>query len=382
MRILIWSTAPWVKTGYGKNCRYLAKALSKNYEVDILATYGIHGGTISVGDGIRVFPSNNNFWNMGEWLNWWIKKAKIDLVIQHFDLWVVQPGFIENNKIETPIVTYMPVDCIPLPHKTIEASKGSADNVAMTHFTQESFLSGGLKSTTVIPHTVDRSIYFPEDKAKAKKALGLEPSLFIIGCVGTNKGPRKNIPGQLLAFKAFLKNNPDSRFYLHSYLAANSLNPEGYDLYQLIADMGLEEHVIYTDQVEYFAGLEEETMRTLYSAFDVLTECSFGEGFGIPIIEAQACGTPVVGTGFSAIPEVIGAGGISVEIAEMMMWQRLNAFHGVPKTQKITEAYQEIRDNHEKYINLALINAGKYDFSIWESDWNDYVEGKKWLGTK
>jgi glycosyltransferase involved in cell wall biosynthesis len=46
----------------------------------------------------------------------------------------------------------------------------------------------------------------------------------------------------------------------------------------------------------------------IYSAFDVLASPSYGEGFGVPIIEAQACGVPVIVNNWTAMPELCGAG--------------------------------------------------------------------------
>ena len=55
-----------------------------------------------------------------------------------------------------------------------------------------------------------------------------------------------------------------------------------------------------------FAPLDEPTMARIFSSFDVLLNCSAGEGFGVPIIEAAACGVPSIVTDFSAMPEVAG----------------------------------------------------------------------------
>jgi glycosyltransferase involved in cell wall biosynthesis len=48
-----------------------------------------------------------------------------------------------------------------------------------------------------------------------------------------------------------------------------------------------------------------ERMASWYNALDVLLAASMGEGFGIPIVEAMACGTPVIGTRCSTMPELI-----------------------------------------------------------------------------
>jgi glycosyltransferase involved in cell wall biosynthesis len=51
----------------------------------------------------------------------------------------------------------------------------------------------------------------------------------------------------------------------------------------------------------------DEDMAAIYSALDVLLATSGGEGFGLPVIEAQACGAPVIVTNCTAQPELVGA---------------------------------------------------------------------------
>lgn len=57
----------------------------------------------------------------------------------------------------------------------------------------------------------------------------------------------------------------------------------------------------------------DEDMPALYSAADLFVFPSLYEGFGIPVIEAQACGTPVLASSGSALPEVGGDGAVYVE---------------------------------------------------------------------
>jgi glycosyltransferase involved in cell wall biosynthesis len=55
-------------------------------------------------------------------------------------------------------------------------------------------------------------------------------------------------------------------------------------------------------------GYGDGVMAGIYSAMDVLSSVTMGEGFGVPIIEAQACGTPVIVGGWTAMPELVGPG--------------------------------------------------------------------------
>jgi len=73
-----------------------------------------------------------------------------------------------------------------------------------------------------------------------------------------------------------------------------------------IDDAGLSGHVVYTER------LTDETLADLYSAADLLLFPSFGEGFGLPIVEAMHSGTPVIAGDNTAMPEVSGGAGLLV----------------------------------------------------------------------
>lgn len=64
----------------------------------------------------------------------------------------------------------------------------------------------------------------------------------------------------------------------------------------------------------------DEHLVWLYNAADVFLYPSFYEGFGLPPLEAMACGTPVVASNGGALPEVVGSGGILLPPNEPGMW--------------------------------------------------------------
>lgn len=75
---------------------------------------------------------------------------------------------------------------------------------------------------------------------------------------------------------------------------------------------------ILTGLHDTFRGLSDTDLNTLYNAADLLVSPTMAEGFGLTLLEALACGVPVVATDYSAIPEVVGPGGIVVPYTSLI----------------------------------------------------------------
>jgi glycosyltransferase involved in cell wall biosynthesis len=80
----------------------------------------------------------------------------------------------------------------------------------------------------------------------------------------------------------------------------------GKDVLRLVDTLGLYEKVIFTD---YVAG---EDLHALYAGAHLFAFPSLYEGFGLPVLEAMSCGTPVLVSKSGALPEVIGEAGLAV----------------------------------------------------------------------
>ena len=101
----------------------------------------------------------------------------------------------------------------------------------------------------------------------------------------------------------------DAVLWMHAYNQPNI----GWD-FNLHRDMyNLGDKIIFTTKLTQDDGLKVAEMANLYNMFDVFTSLSGGEGFGIPLIEAQACGVPVVYTNYSGQAEICVEGGLPVD---------------------------------------------------------------------
>ncbi len=69
----------------------------------------------------------------------------------------------------------------------------------------------------------------------------------------------------------------------------------------------------HSKDIRFIGYVPDEDMPALYSAADLFVFPSLYEGFGIPVLEAQACGTPVLTSNSSALPEVGGEGAVFVD---------------------------------------------------------------------
>ena len=128
---------------------------------------------------------------------------------------------------------------------------------------------------------------------------GLEPHFLL--CVGTLE-PRKNLPGLLQAH----------RLLLNAKVTTEPLvlvGGKGW-LYDEIFERVKVLHL--TERVRFLHDVLDADLPGLYNAASVLVTPSFYEGFGLPALEAMACGTPVVVTERASLPEVVGDAGLLV----------------------------------------------------------------------
>jgi glycosyltransferase involved in cell wall biosynthesis len=140
------------------------------------------------------------------------------------------------------------------------------------------------------------------DAVRARYGLGERFILYL----GAND-LRKNLNRLIRAYAAL----PPALRDTHQLVVAGRQWPHDHPLYPdprlVVAELGLQDRVVFT------GGVPEEEKAALLSAATVFAFPSLYEGFGLPVLEAMACGTPVLTANTSSLPEVAGDAAMMVD---------------------------------------------------------------------
>jgi glycosyltransferase involved in cell wall biosynthesis len=171
-----------------------------------------------------------------------------------------------------------------------------------TAFDLQQRLNAPAQKLRVIPLGVDEAYFLPTAPpaiADARCRYGLaEPFVLFVG----DRRPHKNLEGTLRAFDLFHRRAPGDY-----HLAIVGRPYPGYNQPEAIAEaLGL------GGRVHFFAHAPESDLPLLYQTADALILLSRYEGFGLPVLEAMACGTPVVISNVTSLPEVAGEAAMQV----------------------------------------------------------------------
>jgi glycosyltransferase involved in cell wall biosynthesis len=186
-----------------------------------------------------------------------------------------------------------------------------------------------------------------------------------VGMVAANKGnpSRKAFCENIAAFKALHDKHPDALLYLHTMKGSNG--GQVVNLPEYIKSLGLVEgkDVIFCDQYMQAIGFADEYMAALYNALDVHLLVSMGEGFGIPIVEAQAAGCPVIVGDWTAMSELCFSGWKVSKKEAHPFYTPLASYQWIPNVEAIADRLESAyrMAGNEDYRKRARDGALAYD---------------------
>lgn len=330
---MVISNAPFCQSGYGVQTNLFTRLMQDaGHDVTIFGTFGHRGAVVKSG-GIDVLPASLDQYGQ-DMLPAHIRHYKPDVALLLYDLWVYDDALLP------PITAWSPVDSDPIAPMVAAKYKRVKHAWAMSRFAEQQLKQIGVESHYV-PHGVDTRVYTPADRAGARKVWDTGEGTFLAVMVAANKGypSRKSLDRVLKAWGRFVQRHPDAVLYLHTR-ASNA--HDGIDLIQCAQFYGVSDRNLrFPDPYHFERGdYGPERMNALFNAADVLLAPSMGEGFGIPVIEAQSAGCPVIVSDFTAQSELAGPGYKVAIDDDDKVYTYYNTEWALPRPSRIEEALE------------------------------------------
>lgn len=225
----------------------------------------------------------------------WLTPGRVVATI-HDLKYLVRPDFFPRaGRLRRLVIRAMMGYTVSHAAQVITPSQSTANDLIR-------YLNAPAEKLRVIPLGVDEGYFAtakPESLAATRHGYGLEqPFILFVG----ERRPHKNLEGLLRAFDLFHRRiSPAHLLVIVGKPYNDYAQPE-----MMVKALGLEKCV------RFFDDLPDADLLAMYRAADAFVLLSYYEGFGLPVIEAMACGTPVVTSNVTSLPEVAGEAGLQV----------------------------------------------------------------------
>lgn len=363
-RRLLWigdsPTTAW--TGFGRAAFNIIKELQSRFDVHVIGTTHDGGPYDRTTMPYDIYPISKGVAEV-------LRIVQPDVVLAQHDPWHVQNWLRESGKI--PVVAIMPIDG---KNCRCDYLNELAMAVWWTKWSeQEARIGGYTGPSCVVPLGVDLDIFKPTDKQVARTTIGLPQEVhdkFIVGCVARNQ-PRKRLDLVVRHFAEWVKSRGIGDAYL--YIQTAPTGEAAYDIASLMRYEKLESRMLLVTPALY-RTLPETTQAGVYNSLDVYFTTTQGEGWGLPVMEAMACGVPCVVPEWSALADwardaavFSPCGDIAGTINSFapMSGAKIAVLGGVPNKADNVAALDSLYRDADFYGNvrarsLALVNRSEF----------------------
>jgi glycosyltransferase involved in cell wall biosynthesis len=332
MRIGIdYTAAVRQRAGIGRYTRNLIRALS---EIPAGNEYTLFiAGGWREGDGLGVWPANFRIRSVpisDRWVHILWQRLRLPVPVQaitgRLDLFH-SPDFVLPPTGSTPAVLtvhdlsflrvpqfFVPGFCEYLEGAVSRAVRRAQHILADSHSTRQDLIElmnvDPERVTVLYPGVEPRFQPLAEIEALESVRARYElPQRFILGL--STLQPRKNFAGLIEGFSRLLSTGSDEpRIAAVKLVIAGG---KGWMYEEILAQV---ERSGLGDRVHFAGFVADDDLPALYNLAEIFAFPTWYEGFGLPALEAMACGTPVVTASNSSLPEVVGEAGLMVDAAD------------------------------------------------------------------
>jgi glycosyltransferase involved in cell wall biosynthesis len=297
MKIIYTSDSPTIATGYGRVSKMLCQSFHDAGHSVTFVGWGYGGEEHSF--PYKIIPCDTTRDRFGEdIIANLIRDEKPDILFTLGDPWMTEYISSLEERSAVTTISYFPIDGYPIPKEWHNWIKNIDVPVVFSKFAQNLVFKEVGRQARLIYHGVDTKLFKPLDKNQIKKEHDAE-NMFVVGTVARNQ-PRKNLPALIKAFSIFAEKKDDVALYMHSQII-----DVGWDIGDLVKRFGIEDKAYTTPNLSALRGVSDEELVKIYNLFDIFVLPTMAEGFGLPILEAQSCGIPVLVTDYSACSELV-----------------------------------------------------------------------------
>lgn len=362
---------------------YLSKSQNPytyTYLLDFFATHNIKINCFNeeINAKFYICGGKNNYWAKIDKFN---KNFKCDKLIVFQDVHVFEP--FKAHKIQCKKYLYVPIhtDCYNNAETKNLHHLGFFDKIATPSQFGVNVLKTFMYNCTLIDHIVDE-IKIEDKECNFYDIYNLTNDMFIclINSRNSENNDRKAFAQQLEAFSLFLNGlskieRDKCRLIIHD---TNKLSLKGeIDLESIVKKLDISDKILCTKSI-----LSNEEIIQLYNLSDVLLCASKSEGFGLPMVEAQIHGTPVITTNCTSMATNTFYGictepnKIASCVGEINSWS-------IPSPENISDAINYIynlkynKDNSNYNFQLGKIDKQRYSSKTIMNMWISFLELEK-----
>jgi len=311
-RVLMISDSPDGNTSYGILSKMMIDNLHKDYEIHYCDLQYPTGRPIQTPTYIKWFSLMKGDRDPTA-LPLLIDKIRPDFIFTNFDIQhQANINKYLNQYPNLPWCGWLPWDSIDKnsASKVMQLTSKMDTRIAIAKFAYDFLTSCGVEMHGQIYNMIDDTEYFKMRENdpnilqfKQNSKDWLNPDTQVLLFVGRPNWRKRIAHLFRVVQELVIRGRKNVKLLMHT-----DFNDPAkiFNMRELIHSLGIERHVLTTPENFWFVGVHPGVLRTLYNVADIYLSTQAGEGFGMPVAEAMACGLPFVTTDFTTAREMAG----------------------------------------------------------------------------